>query len=69
MKYGIISLLFFLNNEIFSLIALNIMVLFFLGDCGKSYEYRAKYNQYKRERMEKERRNGQISIFDDKEDY
>lgn len=35
MKYGIISLLFLLNSEIFSLIALNIMVLFFLGDCVK----------------------------------
>ena len=35
MKYGIISLLFLFNNEIFSLIALNIMVLFFFGDCLK----------------------------------
>ena len=33
MKYGIISLLFLLNSEIVSLIALNIMVLFFFGDC------------------------------------
>ena len=35
MKYVIISLLFLLNSEIFSLIALNIMVLFFFGDCLK----------------------------------
>ena len=35
MKYGIISLLFLLNSEIFSLLALNIMVLFFFGDCLK----------------------------------
>lgn len=35
MKYGIISLLFLLNSEIFSLIALNIMVLFFFSDILK----------------------------------
>ena len=35
MKYGIVALLFLLNSEIFSLIALNIMVLFFFGDCLK----------------------------------
>ena len=35
MKYGIVSLLFLFNSEIVSLIALNIMVLFFFGDCLK----------------------------------
>ena len=35
MKYAAIALLFLLGNEIFSLIALNIMVLFFLCDCLK----------------------------------
>lgn len=35
MKYAAIALLFLLGNEIVSLIALNIMVLFFLGDCVK----------------------------------
>ena len=33
MKYFVVSLLFLLNSEIVSLIALNIMVLFFFGDC------------------------------------
>lgn len=31
---------------------------------GKSYEYRIKYNEYKRKRMEEEKRAGQMSIFD-----
>jgi len=35
MKYFVVSLLFLLNSEIVSLIALNIMVLFFFGDCLK----------------------------------
>lgn len=35
MKYAAVALLFLFNSEIFSLIALNIMVLFFLGDCLK----------------------------------
>ena len=35
MKYFVVSLLFLLNSEIISLIALNIMVLFFFGDCLK----------------------------------
>ena len=35
MKYFVVSLLFLLNSEIVSLIALNIMVLFFFVDCLK----------------------------------
>ncbi len=35
MKYAAISLLFLLGNEIFSLIALNVLVVMFLGDCVK----------------------------------
>jgi hypothetical protein len=35
MKYGIVALLFLFNSEIISLLALNIMVLFFFGDCLK----------------------------------
>ena len=35
MKYFVVSLLFLLNSEIVSLIALNIMVLFFFGACLK----------------------------------
>ena len=35
MKYAAIALLFLFNNEIISLLALNIMVLFFFGDCLK----------------------------------
>ena len=35
MKYFVVSLLFLLNSEIMSLLALNIMVLFFFGDCLK----------------------------------
>ena len=37
MKYFVVSLLFLLNSEIVSLIALNIMVLFFFGDCLKEW--------------------------------
>ena len=32
MKYAAIALLFLFNSEILSLLALNIMVLFFFGD-------------------------------------
>jgi len=35
MKYAAIALLFLLGNEIFSLIALNVLVVMFLGDCVK----------------------------------
>ena len=35
MKYALVSLLFLFNSEIISLLALNIMVLFFFGDCLK----------------------------------
>jgi len=35
MKYAAIALLFLFNSEIMSLLALNIMVLFFFGDCLK----------------------------------
>lgn len=35
MKYAFIALLFLFNSEIMSLLALNIMVLFFFGDCLK----------------------------------
>lgn len=35
MKYAAIALLFLFNSEIISLLALNIMVLFFFGDCLK----------------------------------
>ena len=35
MKYAFIALLFLFNSEILSLLALNIMVLFFFGDCLK----------------------------------
>ena len=35
MKYAAVSLLFLFNSEIISLLALNIMVLFFFGDCLK----------------------------------
>jgi len=35
MKYAAIALLFLFNSEILSLLALNIMVLFFFGDCLK----------------------------------
>ena len=35
MKYALVSILFLFNSEIISLIALNIMVLFFFGDCLK----------------------------------
>ena len=35
MKYAAIAILFLLGNEILSLIALNIMVFMFLGDCVK----------------------------------
>ena len=35
MKYAAIGLLFLFNSEIVSLIALNIMLLFFFGDCVK----------------------------------
>ena len=35
MKYAAICLLFLFNSEILSLLALNIMVLFFFGDCLK----------------------------------
>ena len=35
MKYAAIALLFLFNSEIMSLFALNIMVLFFFGDCLK----------------------------------
>ena len=35
MKYAAVSMLFLFNSEIISLLALNIMVLFFLGDCLK----------------------------------
>jgi hypothetical protein len=35
MKYAAIALLFLLGNEIFSLIALNVIVVMFLGDCVK----------------------------------
>ena len=35
MKYAAIALLFLFNSEILSLLALNIMVCFFFGDCLK----------------------------------
>ena len=35
MKYAAIGLLFLFTSEIISLLALNIMVLFFFGDCLK----------------------------------
>ena len=35
MKYAALGLLFLFNSEIISLLALNIMVLFFFGDCLK----------------------------------
>jgi hypothetical protein len=35
MKYAAVALLFLLGNEIFSLIALNVLVVMFLGDCVK----------------------------------
>lgn len=35
MKYALVSILFLFNSEILSLLALNIMVLFFFGDCLK----------------------------------
>ena len=35
MKYAAIALLFLFNSEILSLLALNIMVLFFFGACLK----------------------------------
>ena len=35
MKYAAIALLLLFNSEILSLLALNIMVLFFFGDCLK----------------------------------
>ena len=35
MKYAVVALLFLLGNEIFSLIALNVLVVMFLGDCVK----------------------------------
>ena len=35
MKYALVSILFLFNSEIISLLALNIMVLFFFGDCLK----------------------------------
>jgi hypothetical protein len=35
MKYAAVALLFLLGNEIFSLIALNVLVFMFLGDCVK----------------------------------
>ena len=31
---------------------------------GDSYRFRAAYNDYKKNRMEKERLNGQMSLFD-----
>ena len=31
---------------------------------GNSYEYRRKYNEYKRKRMEEEKFPGQMNIFD-----
>ena len=34
-KYGSICLLFFLNSEVVSLIALNILLLMFFCDCVK----------------------------------
>ena len=39
MKYAAVSLLFLFNSEIFSLIALNIMVLFFFCDILKERFY------------------------------
>lgn len=39
MKYAAIALLFLFNSEILSLLALNIMVLFFFGDCLKERFY------------------------------
>lgn len=35
MKYAAIAMLFFLNSELISLLALNIMLLMFFGDCIK----------------------------------